>query len=310
MLAVGAVLDLTQINVDRPVGSLEIDNEPRTGRRIVTYATVMVHLQLGRSNAHLLQIAGDLAERFGAGVIGIATCQPMQIVYEDAYVPANLIEQDRQEIEKELAAAQSEFRAALQGRVSRLEWRSKVTVYSLSRYLASQARSADLVVTGVDRDLSLFDTTRHADLGDLVLQAGRPVLVVPTMAAGARFDRVLVGWKDAREARLAVVNALPFLSTAARVTVVEIAGEEALAETRTDLADVVGWLKHHGVEAEPMAVVSEGDDARQLNAIAENQAADLIVAGAYGHSRLREWVLGGVTRDLLVRASRCSLVSH
>ena len=275
----------------------------------MTYATVMVHLQLGRSNASLLQTAGDVAERFGAGLIGIATCQPMQIVYGDAYVPANLIEQDQQEIDRELAAAEAEFRA-LQGRVSRLEWRSKVTVYSLSRYLARQARSADLVVTGVDRDISLFDTTRHADLGDLVMQAGRPVLVVPTMAAGAKFDRVLVGWKDTREARLAVVNALPFLSKAARVTVAEIAGKEALAETRTDLADVVGWLKHHGIEAEPMVVVSEGDDARQLNAIAEDQGADLIVAGAYGHSRLREWVLGGVTRDLLVRAGRCSLVSH
>ena len=102
----------------------------------MTYATVMVNLQLGRSNAKLLQIAGDLAERFGVGLIGVAACQPMQIIYGDTYVSANLIEEDRKEIDRELAAAEAEFRAALRGRVSHLEWRSEVTVFSLSRYLA------------------------------------------------------------------------------------------------------------------------------------------------------------------------------
>ena len=276
----------------------------------MTYATVMVNLQLGRSNTNLLQIAGDLAERFGAGLIGVAACQSMQIVYGDTYVSANLIEEDRKEIDRQLAAAEAEFRAALRDRVSRLEWRSEVTVFSLSRYLARQAGSADLVVTGVDRDVSVLDMTRHADLGDLVMQVGRPVLIVPGVPAKAKFDRVLVGWKDTREARLAVVNALPFLAKAAHVTVVEIAAEEDLAETRANLADIVDWLKHHRVGAEPMAAASEGDDAYQLNAIAQKLEADLVVAGAYGHSRLREWALGGVTRDLLLRADRCSLVSH
>jgi len=269
----------------------------------------MVNLQLGRSNAALVQVAGDLAERFGAGVIGVAACQPMQIVYGDAYVPPNLIEEDRKQIDLELKAAEAEFRTGLQGRVGRLEWRSTVTVYSLSRYVARQARSADLVVTGVDRDVSLFDMTRHTDLGDLVMQAGRPVLVVPT-AAKVKFDRVLVGWKDTRESRLAVLNALPFLAKATQVTVAEIADEEVLAEARTDVADIVGWLKNHGIKAEPLAVASKGDDAAQLSAIAQDQNADLVVAGAYGHSRLREWVLGGVTRDLLLHTSRCSLLSH
>ena len=74
--------------------------------------------------------------------------------------------------------------------------------------------------------------------------------------------------------------------------------------------DVVGWLERHGVVAETLACRSIGEDATRLNDIAQEQNADLIVAGAYGHSRLREWVLGGVTCDLLLRADRCSLVSH
>jgi acetylornithine deacetylase/succinyl-diaminopimelate desuccinylase-like protein len=147
-----------------------------------------------------------------------------------------------------------------------------VTVHSLSRYLARQVRSADLLITGVDRDVSLFDMTRHTDLGDLVMQAGRPVLVVPT-AAKVIFDCVLVGWKDARESRLAVLNALPFLAKAAQVTVAEIAAEEDLPEASTDVADVVGWLKTHGVKAEPLAVAAKGDDAAQLSVITQDQKA-------------------------------------
>ena len=73
---------------------------------------------------------------------------------------------------------------------------------------------------------------------------------------------------------------------------------------------VVNWLKRDGITAEAVASLSTGDDAARLDGIASDQAADIIVAGAYGHSRLREWALGGVTKDLLLRAGRCSFVSH
>jgi nucleotide-binding universal stress UspA family protein len=179
----------------------------------------------------------------------------------------------------------------------------------LSDYLAREARSADLVVTGVDRNVPL-DATRQVDHQDLVMQAGRPVLIVPAAAARTGFERVLVGWKETAEARRAIVDALPFLARAAHVTIAEIAAKEELAEARTRLADVVGWLEHHGIKAQPVAAAAGGTHAQGLKAIANEQKADLIVAGAYGHSRLREWVLGGVTNDLLLRADRCSLLSR
>ena len=82
----------------------------------------------------------------------------------------------------------------------------------------------------------------------------------------------------------------------------EIAFETAIEES---------LLMHGGyLKADPLALPTTGDDAAQLNFIADQQGADLLVGGAYGHSRFREWVLGGVTRDLLTRADRCSLVSH
>jgi nucleotide-binding universal stress UspA family protein len=121
---------------------------------------------------------------------------------------------------------------------------------------------------------------------------------------------VLIGWKDTREARRATLDALPILRKAARVTVVEIADEKGSLAGRTHLEDVACWLKSHGISAEQFVSPSSGDDAMRLNSIAQGHGVDLIVAGAYGHSRLREFVLGGVTHDLLLCANRCSFVSH
>ena len=275
----------------------------------MTYGTLMVHLELGRSNAGLLQIAGDLAERFRAGVIGIAACQPMQIVYGDGFISGDIYEQDRQELDKEMKAAEAEFRSALQTRAATLEWRSTVMFTLLSDYLAREARSADLVITGIASG-DLFDSSRSVNTGDLVMRAGRPVLVVPAATGKVKLDRVVVAWKDTREARRAVSDALPLLKGASHVAVVEIAVEEELAAARTQIEDVAGWLNRHGIKAECLTSPSTGDDATALYAVAQDQGADLIVAGAYGHSRLREWALGGVTRDLLLRANWCSLLSH
>ena len=90
----------------------------------MTYTTLMAHMELGHSNAGLLRVAGDLAARFDAGVIGVAMCQPMQIIYSEGYIPGDLIVQDREQREKEIAAAEVEFRDALGVRVGRLDWRA------------------------------------------------------------------------------------------------------------------------------------------------------------------------------------------
>jgi nucleotide-binding universal stress UspA family protein len=86
--------------------------------------------------------------------------------------------------------------------------------------------------------------------------------------------------------------------------------EQDLAAARTQLADVALWLGRHGVTADQVASPSIGDDAEALWALARDLGAELIVAGAYGHSRLREWVLGGVTKNLLLSKDRYSFVSH
>jgi nucleotide-binding universal stress UspA family protein len=275
----------------------------------VSYSTLMVHLEFGKTNAGLLAIAGDLAERFHAHVIGIAACQPMQFVYGMGYVSADYFERDMADLRKESQAAESEFRSALQTRAGSLEWRSTVEFGALSGHIAHEARSSDLIITSVESG-GLFEASRLVNTGDLIMQVGRPVLVVPQGAKALALDQVLVAWKDTRETRRAVLDALPLLKKAAHVTLAEIAVEDRLPLARKHLEEVAGWLGRHGVEAEGRALLSTGENADQLYAIAKEQGADVVIAGAYGHSRLREWVLGGVTRDLLLRADLCALVSH
>ena len=136
------------------------------------------------------------------------------------------------------------------------------------------------------------------------------MLIVPPCVDILKCDHVIIGWKDTREARRAVLDALPLLKKAAHLSVVEIVDEEECGVACARLDDVVGWLKQHGIEANALTFHPNGDEAAKLAGIAQEQAADMIVAGAYGHSRMQEWVLGGVTRELLLAANCCTLASH
>lgn len=276
----------------------------------MSYNTLMVHLDLDHTNDARLKIAGDLAERFDASVIGIAACsQTMPIYYTDGFVADTFIDQDRIEIGKRLETAKAGFEAKLAGRCKHIEWRSAMIQPTF--FVAEQSRAADLVIIGASRDRVALDPLRQLIPGDLVTSAGRPILSLPQEVSVLNAQRIVVGWKDTREARRAIVDAMPLLKTCQKATVVEIYEDEDAVNARTHVDDVVAWLKRNGVNAASSAVQpSLGKTAEQLDGFAREADADLIVAGAYGHSRFREWVLGGVTRDLITRATHCSLLSH
>ncbi len=146
---------------------------------------------------------------------------------------------------------------------------------------------------------------------DLVIQAGRPLLVVPEACEWLDLRSVLVAWKDTVEARRAISDALPLLLKASEVTVAEIIEDEAdRAATVSRVGDVVAWLSRHGVQASARVPEQRGDAATQLERLAADVGAGVVIAGAYGHSRLSEWILGGVTRRLVNPVNRCSLLSH
>lgn len=272
--------------------------------------TIMAHLELGKSNQVLLDIVGGLAERTGAEVIGVAVCQPIQIFYDETYVSGEIFAEDRAEIRRQLEAAEKQFRDVLQRRARMLGWRTEVNYAPLCDFIAEQARAADLVVTGTDVGGSVFDSTRRVNIADLVMQAGRPVLIVPGNQKALNLDHVLLAWKGSRESRLAAAEALPLLKLAAKVTVARIVPPARLEEEKGPVEDVVAWLGRHGIKAEAKLAAATDSDAAGVAELARQAGADLIVAGAYGHSRAREWALGGVTQDFLLDPDRCVLVAH
>lgn len=275
------------------------------------YKTLMVHLELDADHAPLLSVAADLAARLDADVVGIAACQLVPLVVGHGMVPVQAFESDRAEIEAQIGQAEQVFRAALAQRGDRVHWLGMVTAGPPTDAVVEQMRGADLLITAVDAQAGWVGPGRRVGVEDLVMRVGRPVLVVPARAHSVVPDNVLVGWKDTRETRRAVADALPLLRLAKQVVVAEVVTQEAqLPAARAHTGEVCAWLQRHGVAAEPRALVTGEQYVVSLDAIAEQVGADLIVAGAYGHSRMREWALGGVTRDLLKYSRRYSLLSH
>src|SRR4029077_13478442 len=122
---------------------------------------------------------------------------------------------------------------------------------------------------------------------------------------------VLVGWKNTPEARRAIVAALPMLRKAKDVAVAEIVEtEDGQAAAVKRVRDVVKWPSRHGISASELVAPPDQDATVQLDALAANVGAGMVVAGAYGHSRFRELVLGGMTQYLITQTTRCALLSH
>lgn len=275
-------------------------------------ATLMVYLAPGAEMSSLLQLVSDVAIRANARkIIGISALRPLQIYAgPEAYIPQDLIEQDWGHMEKELGSAEKQLRAAFADKTIGLKWRSAVTIDPVSDFVATQMRAADLLVTAAMPSGLMFDTSRYMDVADLALKAGRPVLVASAGVTKLDLDNVLIGWNDSREARRAVKDALPLLRMAGKVTVAEVADDDTMSEAETRVNDVVEWLQAHDIAARARVERGCDEDSAVLSGLAEDVKAGLLVAGAYGHTRLREWVLGGVTRDLLMKPTRCSFVSH
>jgi nucleotide-binding universal stress UspA family protein len=276
----------------------------------MTYKTVTVGLALGQPNDAPLEIAAQLAERFGARVIGTAAAEFSPPLYFTEGEPAQrLIDQGWAAVKNRLKELESEFRSAMQNRAVEVEWRCAEDFPT--RFIVRQARACDIIVVGEATRGGLADPFVQVNPSDLVMQVGRPLLVVPEACNWLDLRSVLVAWKDTAEARRAVSDALALLRKSTEVAIVEIVEDEAdRAGALLRVEDVAAWLLKHGVRASQQVPGQCGDAATQLERIASDVGAGVVIAGAYGHSRLSEWILGGVTRRLISPANRCSLLSH
>lgn len=270
------------------------------------YNTIMVQLDIDAPAAPRLTFAWDLARRFEAHLIAFSAAQPHLLIPGDMDHTASTDGLERQvaEIEEQLVALKSELDNLTQDS-NRVSWRGMVG--DPTRLLALHSRAADLLVAGNNIGVGRL---RSIDPGELILSAGRPILFSAADYRPMTAENILVAWKDSREARRAVADAMPFLVHARQVLVATIE-EDDRTGARDSAADVVRFLMKHGVKARSDVIgVGHSDTAEALLATAVEIGADLTIWGGYGHSRLKEWVFGGVTQTLLKDRSMNRLVSN
>ncbi len=267
----------------------------------MSYRSILVNLDIDGPILPVVKAASDLAGRFGAKLIGFCAADaPMPMAGPaGASLAAEAWMQMRDDIQTRFKDLHEEFGKLIAGKVV-TEWREALD--NPTRALAEATRAADLVVMGAVKGAATGDAYRRADPGSIALQAGRPLLVVAHHAEQVRTRNIAVAWKDTREARRALADSLPLLKAAETVTVVTVS-TEVDQRVRASLADVMAFLGAHGVEARP-ELVEGSDEHLALFGVLDKCGADLTVSGAYGHSRLREWAFGGVTRSLLDETGR------
>lgn len=275
-----------------------------------TFKNILVHVDDRQTAGERLEQCIALARKYGARVTGLYVGTFLaQNLLVDAPPSGMLIEALETEQRERTERARSLFEQKTAGADVACEFH--VEEGSPVHWLASYAGYADIVVVGrTYGDDSLPGTGGVA--GDLVLACGRPVLAVP--GGGARSlsaERILIAWNGSREAARAVNDARPFLDHAVNVEVVTVEPGTDASGGGAGGAELCRYLSRHGIKATPVVLPSAKTGvAEALLAQAEQTSADLVVLGAYGHSRLRELVLGGVTRHLLKHATLPLLLSH
>ncbi len=271
---------------------------------------LLVHVDNDPACSARVDVAAVLAARHEAHLTGLHPMGwPRLPGYVEIELPATFLDEQRRQLEGLARQAETRFRETTRRRGIQGEWR--VDTGDIIGITKLHARYADLTIVGQGIDLKDAPHDLRFLPQELALGVGRPVLVVPRYGT---FDtvgeRVLVAWNGSREATRAVHDALPILKLATNVTVLSIDPERDTGE-RMPSADIALHLARHGVAAEGMSTlgldISVGD---LLLSRAADLGADLIVMGAYGHSRLREIVLGGATRTILQHMTVPVLMSH
>ena len=275
---------------------------------------IVVHVDGSERAAERIRLASKMAASTDAHVTGIfAIADPyMPALMAGGYVPADIFDQIREDAAEESAKAEQIFKKEVDAAGVHGEWR--VEEGAVSSVVSRHARYADLSVVGKGDydDPAHFP---HPELpADLMMTSGRPVLVVPNAGHyGSVGARILVCWNASREATRAVNDAMPFLQAAEKVTVLAVNPHKPSGGDHGDTpsADIALHLARHGVNAEAASTVSAGIEvADTILARASDLGVDMIVSGAYGHSRTREWVFGGVTESLLRNTTVPTLLSH
>ena len=272
---------------------------------------VVVNLTGGHPQDFAADFAISLATSFSAHIAGVA------FIYEPIIpgdmlggIPTDLIEVQREENRKAAEAAVDRFEAA--AKAAALSAETRVVDASLAGaadLFGRIARRFDIAVVGQARREQ--GASEELLIEGALFGSGRPVVVVPsTQKEGLKLDRILICWDGSRPAARAIADALPLLRRARTIDIVVVIGE------RDKSGEITGrnmrrHLARHGIETEIKHITASGGVAQNaILAHAAETGATFIVMGGYGHSRLREFILGGVTRGILKSMPVPVLMSH
>jgi nucleotide-binding universal stress UspA family protein len=298
--------------IDLYAGSVD---SMRVSCAMVTYKTILVLLEQAGEPRHRVRIAVDLARSFSAGLVGVYLSTSPEITPSvAALLPDEIVDRYLRGSGDVQYAAERAFReAAAQAEWRDVEWRSP-SGPPLDAAVA-HGRCADLIVVGqpqVGEAASLFSSQLASAV---LMETGRPLLVVPYVGAPARLgDNVLVAWDGGREASRAVADAMPLLRRAGRVTVgcFDPGASDRGADT-AGRARLTEYLRRHGITVEidytRLGPIDIPVGEWLLSRVAD-LGCDLVVMGGYAHPRWREQVLGGATRTLLSSMTVPVLMSH
>jgi nucleotide-binding universal stress UspA family protein len=280
------------------------------------FKTILVNLNHEARAQEMIAAAAAIARRSEAHVIGLYVMPPV-------LVPADMIMPMGPEVYTEQIAAhkaqakriETAFERLTRGEPFVAEWRLHgdpgFTYDPIANGVIEEARSAELVI--VSQGTGAGGGPMLAELAERVgLESGRPVLVVPTEWQPREYGRdITIAWNDTRESARAAFDALPLLERANRVRLITVGQKKQNGRNTVPASELAATLARHGLDVE---VNTFGSESRHTGDTILSQVtadgSDLLVMGIYGHSRLREFVLGGATRDVLKNMTIPVLMSH
>jgi nucleotide-binding universal stress UspA family protein len=279
----------------------------------MSYKTILVSLNEVYQLRSLLGAAAALAEQSASYVIGLYVIPASELHFSNA-VEAVMVEldSDRQYFQEQKAAARQAFEKAILSAGIEGEFR---VVYALEHKIAStvieHARQADLVIIGHSNSCS----NRAIGSGfseEIITSSGRPTLLMPLdLQATVRTDRAIVGWNGSREAARAAFDSIPLLKLADEVLIILVAPESGdPGHAASAGIDLTKAFARHGIKVRPFDFHSSLEAGQALLEQVESRGAGLLVMGAYGHARFREFILGGATKTVLKSMTVPVLFSH
>ena len=269
---------------------------------------LIVHMNESKSAPARARIAAQLAVRHDAHLAGLfVKPAPYVPAYGAGPAGAEVVEAQRKIAAEAAAEAKKQFEKAVEAEGAKGEWREAEGL--AEEIFSLHARHADMAIMGQHNP---EEDTGPDIAAEVIVSSGRPVLVIPyTGKFESVGETVLIAWNASAEAARAVNDALPLIAAAKKATVLSINPTSGRMHGEVPGADIALHLARHDIKVEAASMDAEDIDVGNLLlSRASDYGADLIVMGAYGHSRTREMLFGGASRHILHHMTVPVLMSH